>query len=144
VATVTTSAGDFAVAFRGLTAGGDGDFPDVPGGVAWSAATGTWTSFGNPPMPSFDVDVRDQLAAWSANGRFYVWGGQRFAFSPTSLTYPSDGASWDPITNTWAAMPGGGPTGRASALVVFTGCDAIVYGGSTGTGLANDGALFRP
>ena len=79
---------------------------------------------------------RHRHVGWYGGGRFWFWGGRS---DGTGLV--ATGASWDSAAESWAAMPtSNAPAPREWATVVWTGSEAIVWGGSK----RNDGKVFRP
>ncbi len=108
---------------------------------------GSWTSFSIPDDALFGTTARRfASAAWYGNGQLWVWsGGNGNSSTGTAL---DGGASYDPATDKWATMDvTGAPVARSRASVVWTGKEAIVWGGAkyaTGTTFYNDGAVFRP
>lgn len=82
---------------------------------------------------------RADSAAWAANDSLFVFGG--FACDRIS----GDGAVYDGKTKSWSMLPAGGPSARRAATAVWTGEEAIVWGGTDETlASLSDGALFRP
>jgi N-acetylneuraminic acid mutarotase len=82
-------------------------------------------------------------AAWYGGSKFFVFGG-----AGTSSSSIAGAASYDPATDAWTAIdPTGAPGARYHTTVVWTGDEAIVWGGEStvygGTYFAN-GAAFRP
>jgi N-acetylneuraminic acid mutarotase len=137
--------GNSATFFAGWSHGGDGDFPNLHDGVYWDSAA--WHTIPEPPWTKSTAYIRSGLSVFSAKGKLYVWGGQYIALSSTDpmLIWPTDGFIFDPATSTWSAMPSGGPSGSEMATL-WTGCDAIMFGGFNGDAFAgqNHGMLFRP
>lgn len=58
-----------------------------------------------------------------------VWGGK----SPTAETYYSNGAIFNPATNTWTLLPVTSFPARAYHSAVWTGTQMIIHGGETST-----------
>ena len=114
-------------------------------GAMWDVVKSGWTKI---PNVGFVDPTRMGFATFVANGKLFVWGGTGEPPPATVNTYYDDGKSFDPGTGTWSTMAMGGPSPRQSAGAVFTGCDAVVYGGSSrtiGKWLPyNDGMLYRP
>jgi hypothetical protein len=79
--------------------------------------------------------LRYSLASWTAGSKLYAWGGFTIE-DGIGLVAREDGAVFDTASNTWAALPAGGPPSSRSPIAIFTGCDAIVFGEA-------GGALFR-
>jgi hypothetical protein len=116
---------------------GDGvgrDRPAAPGDTPVVSAV--------PPGP-LSARVR-AASAWTGHEAL-VWGGSR-GDQASSQTF-ADGATYEPGTQTWRALPTAPITGRAGAVAVWTGTDVLIWGGSDstpGTTTPNDGALFNP
>jgi hypothetical protein len=69
-----------------------------------------------------------------------VWGGSDAA--GTALT---DGARYDPTTDTWAPLESAGaPAARARHVAVFTGDEMLVWGGASGATRLADGGRYVP
>jgi hypothetical protein len=128
--------GDVVYLFGGIT---------DPGVSKPSGATFDFATLGTKPIPSAVEQLKSEggnwaASAWAGAGRFWTFGG--------SLTFDlgSDlGASYEPLTNTWTPMPPGGPSVREHLSAVWTGREAIVWGGCcSDTGPFADGALYRP
>ncbi len=88
---------------------------------------------------------RYSLASWVGGGKLYLFSG----LDSTGGDTPSVGfASYDLATDTWTTLDStGAPGKRARATAVWTGREAILFGGINGntccTGYA-DGAIYRP
>ena len=68
-----------------------------------------------------------------------IWGG----FDASSTAY-GDGASYNPVLNTWAPIAAAGaPTARYHFPSVWSGSEMIVWAGS-GTGVGKTGARYTP
>ena len=128
----------------------DGDYPNLHDGGYWDGTTSSWKAI-PAPFATPALSRRISVTTWSANGRLYAWGGNEYATSVPTFTFidHDDGASFDPATGAWTAMPAGAPSPRSGAVGVWTGCDAIVFGGASTTASGTtthlrDGKLFRP
>jgi N-acetylneuraminic acid mutarotase len=84
-------------------------------------------------------------ASWCATGQCFVWGGP--GLDPKGeVVGTSDGLTFDTSSNAWSAMPtAGAPKPRSHALAVWTGREAVIWGGQpfSGADLA-DGAIYVP
>ena len=70
-----------------------------------------------------------------------LWGGADAAFGFGTI---GDGASYDPVANTWQPLAtAGAPAARRSAAVAWTGTRFIVWGGFSGSSL-DTGAMYEP
>ncbi len=119
----------------------------VWGGTAASAITNTgglydpssdsWT----PTSTGANVSAGRQsfTAVWTGS-EMIVWGG-----STSSSTYTHGGARYNPSADAWTptSLSGAGPGSRSSHVTVWTGAEAIVWGGSDGDAL-NTGGRFDP
>ena len=129
-----------AVFWGGHPALGDGDlWPTLHDGAAWNRVTRRWQTITDPGLPG---PYRRGFATWSDNGRLFVWGGENF--DENGLVRYVDGASWRYAGSAWQALPDA-PESRSDAVAVWTGCDAIVYGGYTAVLETNNGGMMlRP
>jgi hypothetical protein len=137
----------FGAIYRGDRSFEDGDYPDLNDGGYWDSLASRWVNIPAAPFASFERDRRDSMASWSGNGKLFVWGGFSYNTSEESIsTKHNDGAVFDPLTGSWAYIPDAPMSPRSLAVAVWTGCDAIVYGGSQPTSpyYANSGMLYRP
>ncbi len=117
--------------------GGYGTYGDYKAnGATYDPATSTWKSI---PAPSEAVLIdakRYSASSWWGGGRLYVWGGN------SSGGIKSNGASYDPVSETWLAMSdSAAPAPRYLATAVWTGSEAIVWGGYS---YKQDGKIYRP
>jgi N-acetylneuraminic acid mutarotase len=98
-----------------------------------------------PQVPGvFGLLPREAGVAWFGAGRFWFWGGAGPQNADGGIPLHGDGASFDPQTARWTVMPPGGPSARAQGCAVWTGTEAIVWGGEDGTDSVGDGKRFRP
>jgi hypothetical protein len=105
----------------------------------------TWSTVAAPPAGVLPQPDRQRAALWSGAGRIWTWGGTQVDSSGPTGPAHGDGASYDLATQTWSAMPSGGPGPRYNVEPVWTGSYAILAGG-TGTTreILGDGAIFVP
>ncbi len=103
-------------------------------GVLFDGAS-TWTDIPTPGASILATPARTEMLGWWAAGRLYVFGGRT-----TTGALPASGAGYDPVTRSWIAMtsPPGTFAGRLGARVVWTGTEALIYGG------LDDAIRFRP
>ena len=119
-------------------------------GAAYDPATNSWRSIAPAPVPA----RTGSTGVWTGS-RLIVWGG-----------YGSDGpmgagnqgplgkgASYDPATNTWAALPASPLKARGGQQMVWTGREVLVWGGQVAPSEADpdplavyprDGAAYDP
>ncbi len=102
-------------------------------------------------MTSVDGWQQRVTTAPPASGRFQVtgvwtgsemivWGGWTLA----GQVYFNDGSRYNPVSNTWTALPGAGaPAARRGHTAVWTGTEMLVWGGSSAS-LFGDGARYNP
>lgn len=77
-------------------------------------------------------------AIWTGQ-KMIVWGGRN------GSSFFSDGALYDPETDTWTALPStGAPTSRASHVALWTGTEMLVFGGEDANGALATGGAFDP
>jgi N-acetylneuraminic acid mutarotase len=114
-------------------------------GAKYDPTSNAWTMISPTPDTALTPPGREGMAYWQASGKLYVFGGMADGFASAA----GGGAIYDPTTDGWSAMPTKDqPLGRADATFVWTGKEAIVWGGTKLRGLADgvfrDGALFTP
>jgi N-acetylneuraminic acid mutarotase len=117
---------------------------------------GSWTRFTVPKDDIFSVGSaasRQAPQAWFGAGKMWIWGGAAGSSSTPiyySNTALAGAASYDPTTDKWTTIDTtGAPSQRARASVVWTGSEAIIWGGaSSGGGTSatsyNNGVIYRP
>lgn len=111
-------------------------------GARWDA-TG-WKSMATAESVMTPGGGRQEALAWIASGKLHVFGGR--------TDYPSaesGGAIYDIAADKWSALPSmDAPSARVHATVVWTGTDAVIWGGTltpgVPSGILRDGALYRP
>jgi N-acetylneuraminic acid mutarotase len=82
---------------------------------------------------------RSQSTSFSDGSKMYVWGGVDVNGAVTNT-----GASYDPSTSTWVAMPTTTLGVRARATAVYTGAEAIFWGGYNLSQVLGDGKIYKP
>ncbi len=105
-------------------------------GAIWDTATNAWTAIAGPAGER-DVDGFADGATFIAGNILYAWGGNRYH------TMVNTGYAYDVSSKAWSAMDAGGPSPRTLPSGVWTGSEAIVWGGRNG-GPLDDGAIWRP
>jgi N-acetylneuraminic acid mutarotase len=105
--------------------GGNYDVTSGPGtGGRYNPQTDTWTLLPTAGAPSTRYN---HTAVWTGS-KMIVWGGQS---DTTASTVFNNGASYDPATGSWAALPtAGAPAARTFHTTVWTGAEMVVWGGS--------------
>jgi N-acetylneuraminic acid mutarotase len=101
---------------------------DAVAAAAYNPAADSWRTVANPPLPP----RRYATTAWT--GRYFVlWGGSAIG-SSSGLQY-SDGAAYDPRTDTWREMPTpAGLDGRDRHAMVWVHNQLFITGGFETTG----------
>lgn len=108
-------------------------------GAMFDPAASTWKSMVAPSETVFPGSKRYYHTGWSTGDAVYFWGGQS-----SSSSYSANGAYYDLTTDTWKAMSDtNAPAGRYLATAVWTGTEAVMWGGYSGT-YRNDGKIYRP
>jgi hypothetical protein len=127
-----------------------GRYEDAPsirtlqdGGI-FTPSSGTWSLIPPPPSGVFFPPRLDPTMFW-AGDRIWIWGGWRWEYM---LNQDLDsGATYSPESG-WAQIPSGGPSARQRATGVWTGSEAIIWGGEMDTpkGLRplGDGKIYKP
>src|SRR5262245_29648835 len=114
-------------------------------GGRYDPATDRWTDTSTNNAPSGRLS---HVAVWLPDqGRMMVWGGQELV--PLSDPIPLDtGGLYSPANNKWVPQPGANaPSPRVGHTVVWTGSEAVVWGGSggvDGSTYLNSGARYDP
>jgi N-acetylneuraminic acid mutarotase len=114
------------------------------GGRSYDPIAKTWKVISTTGQPT----ERDVVAAVWTGTKMIEWGGAR----NQGATEWADGGIYDPVTDTWSAMPQTGaiPTMRGGHSAVWTGTRMIIWGGgrygdfSAADHLLNDGASYDP
>ena len=97
-----------------------------------------WLGYSSCRHLSARLAKRAAAAAWWGARRLWIWGG-------TDKGGELDnGSSYDFAQKAWKPMPKSDLSARASATAVWTGTEAIVFGGFSGFYVMRDGKIFRP
>ncbi len=110
-----------------------------PLGTAAALAGATWS-----PLPASPLAPRqDQASVWTGT-ELIEWGGVS-SIRLDQEVY-ADGTAFDPTTGTWRALPPSPLAARSGASAVWTGREAIIWGGtnSGNTQAFADGAAYDP
>jgi N-acetylneuraminic acid mutarotase len=107
-------------------------------GVAFNPTTNTWRW-----LPAMKFPRQGHVAVWTGS-RLLVWGGE--SKQTGAWVLPPHGEAFDPVANTWTALPTSPLPGRIGAIAVWTGSEMLVWGGQSGVGLhpLADGAALTP
>ena len=115
---------------------------------------GGWAPIG-APAPTVLEKRRSDAASWFGAGRLWIWSGASMSAPPATQTL-GGGAWYDPVMETWGSMAETGePAPRAGARAVWTGSEAVIWGGyPAGSGWSQswgdiisafgNGAIYRP
>lgn len=123
-----------------LVWGGDSHFLD-PTGRRYDPAADAWTPM--TPIGSPGTTAH-QTAVWTGN-EMIVWGGE---VPPESCA--AGGSRYDPTTDSWNGIGGGGLAGRCWHTATWTGEEMIIFGGVFDLAdpeflvALNDGARYEP
>ena len=94
----------------------------VIAGSAERLAEGSWTS-----IPAGPLSARSgQVTLWTGR-QLLIWGGLPASSQAPAL---SDGATYQPASNTWSLLPPGPLEARTGSTAVWTGREALIWGGA--------------
>ena len=91
-------------------------------GGRYDPATDTWKALSTVNAPS---PRRDMAYAWTGS-EFIVWGGISALSAGAMLT---DGARYNPVTDTWTPMAIGDARGSSDPVAAWTGTEMIIWNG---------------
>ncbi|HOX05006.1 MAG TPA: Ig-like domain-containing protein, partial [Planctomycetota bacterium] len=118
--------------------GGPGSETATNSGARYNPVTDTWSSMSTTNAPS----ARWAHGAVWTGTEMIVWGGCQ---GTGPWTFLSDGARYDPATDTWAPMTNtGAPSAREEHSAVWTGSEMIIWGGWQGSSAYGTGARYDP
>jgi hypothetical protein len=111
----------------------------VADGAAYDPVQDSWRE-----LPVAPLEARGWHSAVWTGSEMVVWGGATGL--GCDYGYPTDGAAYDPATNSWRPIASSPLSGRVEASAIWTGSEMIVWGGSThGRSVTlDDGAAFDP
>lgn len=115
-------------------------------GAAYNPATGRWTLI-QPPPDSVYFPPRLNATQFWAGDRLWIWGGWLWGHQVNQEL--DSGATYSPASG-WEQLPSGGPSPRTDAVGVWTGGEAIIWGGQVetksppGVRPLGDGKIFTP
>ncbi|MGI8916714.1 MAG: Kelch repeat-containing protein [Chloroflexota bacterium] len=120
--------------------GGEGNSGMPSDGAAYNPVIGRWRPLSSVGAPS---PRAGQSTVWTGSAML-VWGGLT-RIGPGKFGDVSDGAAYDPATDTWSTLPTiGTPGPRDAASAVWTGDALLIWGGSNAGGPVRDGAAYHP
>jgi N-acetylneuraminic acid mutarotase len=113
-------------------------------GVRYNPAANQWTRMNPTGAPSPRIHAS---AVWTGS-EMIVWGGVYQANNSGQISYYSDGARYNPVTDTWTALSStGAASARSNHTAVWTGSEMIVWGGVVSDGFStylNSGGRYNP
>jgi N-acetylneuraminic acid mutarotase len=86
---------------------------------------------------------RDGHAAVWTGEEMIVWGGASQTSGDGTVPF-TDGAAYNPATDTWRAIRPAPNTGLFGATAVWTGTEMLVWGGYDDTSYSNRGYRYNP
>lgn len=130
--------GKLAAFWSGERFGGSNYNYPANDGAIWDAAAAKWTLLpGVPGGGAYNGHIHGM--AFAATSAFGLYGGTHY---DNGFSLDGTGAVLDVATSTFTALPPGGPSPRKNGVAVWTGNEAIVWGGE-GNGLLDDGKIWR-
>ncbi len=122
-----------------LWGGLNGNGPHNTGG-RYNPSTDSWTATNLTGAPT----ARGQVHGVWTGSKLMIWGG----YNSLLDQYFNTGGLYDPSANTWTATStASAPSGRTSYTMVWTGTEAIVWGGCNGANCLtgqNTGGRYTP
>ena len=82
----------------------------------------TWVPMASSTSIGF-APRADAIAVWTGS-RMFVWGGA------VATSFATDGASYDPVADSWELLPATQLGGRQGNTVIWSGTEMIVWGGA--------------
>ncbi len=124
------------IVFGGIDASGN----ILSNGSIYDPSTDKWSALNSTGAPSARYG---HTAVWTGS-KMIVWGGCTASSQGSCSSYAATGASYDPATDTWSALPASGaPTARAWAASAWTGSSLLIWGGEGQGGVTvNDGKIL--
>lgn len=120
-------------------------------GVRFDSVSRRWSALSSVNAPS---PRQNHQAVWTGK-EMIIWGGEGYGPSPNEPSVQNfgplaSGARYNPVTDTWTAIEtNGAPTSRTGHSIVWSGEEAIVFGGRTlgtdfRTNYLNSGGRYNP
>lgn len=102
---------------------------------AWAELSSGWTALPSPPF------VRARAVSVWTGAELVHWGGD----SNYAGTHHSDGAAYDPLSQTWRQLAPSPLVGRSTAGAVWSGSEVFIWGGwGSRDKPTGDGAAYDP
>jgi hypothetical protein len=116
--------------------------PPTRVGFALDPSAARWRTL--PLMESGRIGA---AAVWTGH-RLLLWGGRTNSPGIARAAIPPHGLAYDPLTNSWDALPPAPLAGRVDPTAAWTGRQLLLWGGTlpipNGTRTFVDGAAFTP
>jgi hypothetical protein len=138
--------GNHVAFFGGLAFGGNESSFVALDGASFDASSSTWTALPAAPATAKGDRWRDDPASWMQPGKtgapeLVLFSGFGYEHSD----FLADTIAVDVTTGAWRTLSAGGGLGpRTHAIAVWTGCEAVIYGGDIDSAVLTDGAIFKP
>jgi N-acetylneuraminic acid mutarotase len=105
---------------------GSGFNEPIQGGGIYTPGTDQWRAIATNGEPSAR---RYTDPVWTGQ-EWIFWGGEARTIADEKATALSDGAAYNPMTDTWRTLSSkGAPSARASHVSVWTGQELVIWGG---------------
>lgn len=133
------------IVWGGIAGGSATSISLTADGALYDPATKTWSTMSSTGAPSARFGAG---CVWSSTtNEMIVWGGCTAVDSGGACTtWAADGGAYDPVKNTWTALPAA-PSGFAARrlhAMVWSGTEVVIWGGGTDTADFKDGARYEP
>jgi hypothetical protein len=117
------------IVWGGIGKGGRGEHPRSDGAI-YHLATNTWSQMTTEGAPSARFN---SVGVWTGN-ELIIWGGSTApGLHPRYGDYESDGALYNPRTDSWTQMPtASAPEGSRDPIVAWTGSELVIWNDDTG------------
>lgn len=103
-------------------------------GAIYSVSGNNWSPIDADPI----APARGAHAAAWTGSKLLIWGGH------DASQARNDGASYDPATHAWTALPPSPLSPRFGPVRVWTGDELVIWGGCDDNQCFADGARYRP
>jgi N-acetylneuraminic acid mutarotase len=115
----------------------DANLTPLNTGARYDPATDTWTPISTTNAPAARAN---HSAVWTG-AEMIIWGGA----TTGSSGYFSDGARYNPVTNTWTPISNvNAPSARSFHRAVWTGTEMLMWAGQNNTGIQTNGGRYNP